>query len=132
MSTLKERMEELRSANIAVSNAQLAREAGVKPPSVHGWFSGETKSLTWQSVDAIARLYGVEPRWVALGEGPKLPASPWPFSVELHRVVSRLEKSDLWYAENALRAHLKMPSLKELGDSSGGGDTPASNGTHGP
>ena len=129
MSTLKERMLELRAEKPSVTNIQLAKEAGVKPPSVSGWFGGGSESLKWESVAAIAKLYGVSQRWVAKGEGPKYPKSPWPFSIELHEVVSSLDDTDTWHAENALRAHLKMDPLPR--DGLGGGEMERKTGTHG-
>lgn len=35
----------------------------------------------------------------------------WPFSVDLGNKVGLLDDEDLWHAENALRAHLKMDPL---------------------
>ena len=56
------------------SNADLARAAGVKPPSVTGWFNGSTKSLG-KALLPIARFLNVNPEWLDSGHGPMRPAS---------------------------------------------------------
>lgn len=113
MSTIQDRLKELRRDKPEVKNAHIAKLAGIAAPSVSAWFNDEPgpSELKWVSVDAVATLYGVRPRWVVLGEGPKYPASPWPFSNELHGAVSELGAEDLRFAENALRSHLKMETL---------------------
>lgn len=55
MSTLQDRLLELRAENRKISNVELARAAGVSPPSVSEWFSGATKSLKWTSAQAVAQ-----------------------------------------------------------------------------
>lgn len=59
-----------------MSNAHLARLAGVSSPSVTGWFNGSTKVLKWTSAQAVAKAYGVSDTWVATGEGFKRPPAP--------------------------------------------------------
>lgn len=71
MSTLQERLQELRAEKPEISNADLARLAGVAAPSVTGWFKGSTKVLKWTSAQAVAQAYGVSDVWVATGEGEK-------------------------------------------------------------
>lgn len=71
MSTLKQRFAELATDHPEITQAKLARETGAKPPSVHGWFSGDTKSMKAGTAAKAAKLYGVEPGWLATGEGPK-------------------------------------------------------------
>ncbi|GAB3755070.1 S24 family peptidase [Lysobacter olei] len=73
--TLKERLE---SALAAMANppsqADLARLAGVKPPSVSDWFSGQTKSLRGKSLLAVASALNVNPTWLDTGRGPMRPS----------------------------------------------------------
>ncbi len=71
MSTLQDRLLALRAENPAVTNTQLAKLAGVKPPSVSDWFSGRTSALKWESAKAIAQAYGVTDHWVTSGAPPK-------------------------------------------------------------
>ncbi|MBL8511886.1 MAG: helix-turn-helix domain-containing protein, partial [Betaproteobacteria bacterium] len=61
---LKKAME---AAN--VSQAELARACGVKPPSVHAWMSGEAKSLRGQNLLIAAERLGVSEAWLSSGRG---------------------------------------------------------------
>ena len=45
MTTLKQRFAELSALRPEISQADLARATGAKPPSVNAWFSGDTKSV---------------------------------------------------------------------------------------
>jgi len=73
-STLKSRLREaLDDLGIAEPNqAEIARLTGVKPPSVHAWFSGATKSLG-KALLPLAAYLGVSPEWLNTGRGPKHP-----------------------------------------------------------
>lgn len=48
----------------------LAIACGVKPPSVHGWVSGKTKSMQADYLYPAAAYLGVRPIWLAMGKGP--------------------------------------------------------------
>lgn len=52
-----------------VSQAQLARLCGVKPPSVHGWLSGKSKFLRGENLLMAAKALGVSQTWLATGKG---------------------------------------------------------------
>jgi DNA-binding transcriptional regulator YdaS (Cro superfamily) len=52
----------------------------------------------------------------------------WPFTRSLQEAVSKLSRTDLAYAENALRAHLRMPPISIP---SGEPSVEKGNGTHG-
>jgi phage repressor protein C with HTH and peptisase S24 domain len=54
-----------------VSQAELARACGVKPPSIHGWLSGKSKFLRGENLLSAARALGVEQQWLATGVGPR-------------------------------------------------------------
>lgn len=49
--------------------AEMARAAGVKQPSVAAWFSGETVSLKAVPLVRAAKYLGVNALWLATGEG---------------------------------------------------------------
>lgn len=72
MSTLKQRFAELSALRPDISQADLARATGAKPPSVHAWFSGLTKSMKASTASKAAGLYGVNSHWLATGEGEML------------------------------------------------------------
>lgn len=56
-----------------VTQAQLARACGVKPPSVNGWITGKSKYLKGNNLLAAARTLDVSQEWLATGEGTMLP-----------------------------------------------------------
>ncbi len=51
--------------------ADVARAAGVKPPSVSAWLDGTTKSLKGDTLVQVARFFDVHERWLATGRGQK-------------------------------------------------------------
>jgi transcriptional regulator with XRE-family HTH domain len=51
------------------TQAELARACGIKPPSVSSWFSGDTLSLEGENLVRAAGYLGVNPHWLATGEG---------------------------------------------------------------
>lgn len=59
-----------------ISQAELARRCGVKPPSVSGWLSGKSKFLRGENLLSAARTLGVNQQWLATGQGPMLPQTP--------------------------------------------------------
>lgn len=74
MSTLAARIKERMKA-AGLTNAQLAKAAGVEPPTAHNWGSGKTKEIKAGPLLAAAAALGVNPHWLATGEGPKFPDS---------------------------------------------------------
>lgn len=72
MTTLKQRFQRLRELRPEISQADLARATGAKPPSVNAWFTGETKSMKAETAAKAAAVYGVNPHWLATGDGPML------------------------------------------------------------
>lgn len=72
MSTLAERVA-LAMRKSGVSQAELARAVGIKPPSVNNWLSGATKELKGNSTTRAARAMGVSAHWLATGKGPMSP-----------------------------------------------------------
>lgn len=70
MTTLADRLKE-RTQELGITQAQLARATGAKPPSVHKWFSGETKNLKGANLVKAAELLRVSEAWLADGVGPK-------------------------------------------------------------
>lgn len=54
------------------TQADLARAAEVKGPSVHAWLNGPTKSLG-KALLPLSRLLNVTPEWLNTGRGPMRP-----------------------------------------------------------
>lgn len=70
MNTLKQRFALLEEAKPHITQADLARATGAKPPSVSAWFSGDTKSMKGPTAARAAALYGCNVAWLATGQGP--------------------------------------------------------------
>lgn len=52
-----------------VKGVDLARAAGVKPPSVSDWLSGKSKTMEGENLLKAAKFLGVNPLWLASGVG---------------------------------------------------------------
>lgn len=59
-----------------LSQADLARACGVKPPSVHGWLSGKSKFLRGENLLKAAAALDVNQQWLAMGIGPMADGDP--------------------------------------------------------
>jgi len=59
--------------------AELAARCGVKPPSVSGWLTGDSKKMEAAHLFATADFFHVNSRWLAFGVGPKTGGADWPF-----------------------------------------------------
>lgn len=75
MTTLQQRFRELARERPDISQADLARATGAKPPSVNAWFSGETKTMKAVTAAKAAELYGCNTLWLSDGVGPMWPAT---------------------------------------------------------
>lgn len=53
-----------------ISQAQLARACGVRPPSVNGWLNGKSKFLRGENLLKAAKTLQVSEEWLATGKGP--------------------------------------------------------------
>ncbi|MGE8565211.1 MAG: helix-turn-helix domain-containing protein [Achromobacter sp.] len=73
---LKEAMEDAR-----VKQVDIARAAGIKPPSVADWLTGRTKNIRGANLVSVARFLNVSEAWLADGKLPKERSldSDWPF-----------------------------------------------------
>lgn len=70
MSTLQERFALAMAPPCAVTAADLSRACKVKPPSVHEWLNGPTKTLRGPNAVCAARELGVNVDWLSTGRGP--------------------------------------------------------------
>lgn len=66
-----------------ISQAELARLCGVKPPSIHGWLSGKSKFLRGENLLKAAKALNVSQQWLANGVGPMHPAGDSEPGVEI-------------------------------------------------
>lgn len=56
--------------------AALANASGVKAPSAHGWLNGSSKSMRAGPAIKAAAYLGVNPLWLAEGEGEMISYEP--------------------------------------------------------
>ncbi len=56
-----------------LTQVELARACGVKPPSVNGWLSGKSKFLRGENLLKAARALRVSQDWLATGKGSMIP-----------------------------------------------------------
>lgn len=68
---IKQRRQQLR-----MTKAELARQVGVKPPSVFAWESGDTKELDGANLLAAAKALKCNPEWIMGGEPSIAPSLP--------------------------------------------------------
>lgn len=73
MNTLSQRLLLAMKGPPEITQAELARACGIKPPSVSGWISGATKSLTGKNLIAAAKKLNVNPDWLQSNRGPMRP-----------------------------------------------------------
>ncbi|MBQ1556662.1 MAG: hypothetical protein IIZ69_00325 [Pseudomonas sp.] len=85
MSTLKQRFALLAQAKPEITRADLARATGASAPSVHAWFSGDTKSMKAVTASKAALLYGCNTRWLSDGEGEIWPQRIQPAGTSLFK-----------------------------------------------
>lgn len=80
MSTLAERLREAMN-DAGIKQVQVARAAGIKPPSVADWLNGKTKNIKGANLVSVAQLLNVSEAWLADGVLPKERRldSDWPF-----------------------------------------------------
>jgi len=119
MSTLADRLALAFDATTH-TQAGLARAARVKQPSVWAWMNGETQHIRGLPLLRAAAYLGVNPLWLAAGEGPMRPPNapllasetlaryesrpPWPFPALSEREVCALPAEDKLRLEGALVA----------------------------
>lgn len=70
MNTLKDRIAIASAGMPRGWKAGLAVRCGVSKPSVSDWASGNTASIDANNLFDAADFFGVNPNWLATGEGP--------------------------------------------------------------
>jgi len=74
MKTLADRLAlAVSQAPAHIKKTELARVAGVRPPSVSDWFTGRTKNLVGDNLLKVAAYLHVRPEWLATGRLPMRP-----------------------------------------------------------
>lgn len=75
MKTWNQRLKEAREA-LKMSQAELARRAGVRQPTVYEWEEGITKSLKGPNLLKVASALETTPEWLLTGKGAKSRNTP--------------------------------------------------------
>lgn len=80
MNTLAERLKQAME-DARVKQVDIARAAGIKPPSVADWLTGRTKNIRGPNLVSVARFLNVSEAWLADGKLPRERKldSDWPF-----------------------------------------------------
>ena len=52
-----------------LTQTKIARECGIKPPSVAGWLSGRTKTLNSEIAPKLSKIFNVNLEWLISGKG---------------------------------------------------------------
>lgn len=127
MLTLAERITQAIEAK-GITQAALAKAAGVKPSSVSDWIKGETKSLKALPLVRAAHALGVSALWLATGEGPMKPNDglfaveearapygrpPWPFPQLSESAICGMARDDRLRLEGALMAAINQLGMLE-------------------
>jgi len=122
MTTLAERLREAMSA-AGVKQVELARAAGVKPPSVADWLNGKTKNIRGANLVSVAQLLNVSEAWLADGTLPRERRleSDWPFP--------RISKQHFYELSDAQRAGIEEWVLGQVIAYRGNLDVKSSTGT---
>lgn len=125
--TLAERISQAIEAK-GITQAALAKAAGVKPSSVSDWIKGETKSLKALPLVRAAHVLGVSALWLATGEGPMKPHDghfaveetrapygrpPWPFPQLSESAICGMARDDRLRLEGALMAAINQLGMLE-------------------
>ena len=81
MNTLSERLKQAME-EAGAKQIDIARAAGIKPPSVADWLTGRTKNIRGANLVSVARFLNVSEAWLADGKLPKEREldSDWPFA----------------------------------------------------
>jgi transcriptional regulator with XRE-family HTH domain len=99
---LKDRIKVARES-ARLTQEQLAKRVGVSRPAVGMWEGGQTKTIEGENLVRTAYVTGVDPLWLAAGEGEMHPAS---MAKEDHGIVPK-KFADAWrQIDSKTREHL--------------------------
>ena len=104
MNTWNERVRERRE-ELGMSQAELARRVGVKPPSVFEWEDGTIKNLRGPNLMRVSAELGVTPTWLLTGRGPRAIADLSPEALEFAALYEQCpadQRADLMKSTKAL------------------------------
>ena len=114
-STLAQRIKQCMEDK-KMSNADLARASGVKPPTAFNWASGKTLQIKAKPLHLAAVAFGVTTTWLSTGKGPKHPEYPGGGVIVMEEIPSYnvAPQLDIWTAE-AVTIMQALPVEHRLG-----------------
>jgi phage repressor protein C with HTH and peptisase S24 domain len=119
--TLAERMRLALAGPPKKTQTALAAACGVKPPSVNGWVSGESKTIEGANLLKAAAFLGVSAKWLAEGVGPmRGDDAPPPDSefVEVHRADVKFSNGTgqiVYHVEDMPPLSFRADFLRKMG-----------------
>ena len=69
---IRERIQSIIDANDEMTVRSVSLAAGFSDSMVHKFLTGQTQSMTLDNVNKLAAALGVNPRWLAYGDGPRV------------------------------------------------------------
>ncbi len=108
-----------RMSDVGVNQTELATACGIKPPSVNGWVSGETKMIDGQNLVLAARRLNTSPEWIMTGRGvtEQSQDTGWDLSMLSEALVSldkAIKKKGLQYDAAYVAPALRLAYLERL------------------
>lgn len=100
-STLADRLKLAMKGPPKVSQVDLAKACGIKPPSVANWLSGKSKTMEGSNLLAASKRLRVNPEWLASNRGTM--RNPEHNRLEEERAAYNLDDQALIRAMNLLR-----------------------------
>lgn len=68
---IRQRIQSIIDANPDMTARSVSLAAGFSDSMVHKFMTGQTRSMTLESLDKLAEALGVSARWLAYGDGPR-------------------------------------------------------------
>ena len=100
-------------AGSKLSDAELGRRVGVERSTIGDWRKGRSVRITPENLVALADAMGVEIRWLATGQGPKLVRKPQPRNyVEAHELLDQSPPEIVASVSTLLRSQVTPPLPK--------------------
>ncbi len=108
-----------RMAEVGVNQTELAAACGIKPPSVNGWLSNDTKMIDGVNLVLAAKKLNTSPEWIMTGRGVTEQShdAGWDLSMLSEALVSldkAIRKKGLQYDAAYVAPALRLAYLERL------------------
>ena len=68
---IRDRIKAILAENPEMTARSVSLAAGFSDSMVHKFMTGQTRSMTLESLEKLAGALGVNPRWLAFGDAPR-------------------------------------------------------------